>query len=100
MPLMPTSKLRCSETIGRLCRILTTASSILTMPVPRLELGITVYRLKAVRESPNVNKAAPSSTTSFKRKPPEPDKAGKPPRLFSQPGKENRNVDVAKNVQT
>lgn len=27
-------------------------------------------------------------------------KAGKPPRLFSQPGKENRKVNVAKNVQT
>ena len=56
--------------------------------------------MEAVSESPNVNRAAPSSTTSFSRNPPEPESAGKPPRLFSQPGKENRNVNVAKNVQT
>src|SRR4030095_253896 len=51
-------------------------------------------------DSPNVNKAAPRRTTSFKRKPPEPESAGKPPRLFSQPGSEKRNVKVDKKVQT
>jgi hypothetical protein len=68
--------------------------------VSPFELGSAGYCLELVSESPNVNTAAPSSTTSFNRKPPEPDKAGKPPRLFSQPGKENRNVNVAKNVHT
>ena len=51
-------------------------------------------------ESPSVHKEAPSSTTSFKRKPPEPESAGKPPRLFSQPGNENKKVSVARNVNT
>ena len=56
-------------------------------------------RVAEDNESPNVNRAAPNKTTSFRRKPPEPDKAGKPPRLRSQPGSEKRKERVAKNVK-
>lgn len=65
-----------------------------------LQLALAEDALAFESDSPGVQKAAPSNTTSFKRKPPDPESAGKPPRLFSQPGKENRNVNVAKNVQT
>src|SRR5215217_609319 len=58
------------------------------------------YYFFSVNESPRVNRAAPSNTMSFSRNPPEPESAGKPPRLFSHPGKENRKVSVAKNVHT
>ncbi len=58
------------------------------------------WLLRASSESPRVQKAAPRRTTSFKRNPPEPESAGKPPRLFSQPGSENKNVSVDRKVNT
>src|SRR5581483_1502337 len=62
-------------------------------------MALAFYFLLA-NESPSVNNAAPNNTVSLSRNPPEPDSAGNPPRLFSQPGSENKNVSVAKKVKT
>src|SRR5262245_46872787 len=56
--------------------------------------------LLADNESHSVNRAAPNRTKSFSKNPPAPESAGKPPRLCSQPGSENKKVSVAKNVKT
>src|ERR1043165_2492248 len=57
-------------------------------------------RFSLANESPRVKSAAPSSTISLSRNPPDPESAGKPPRLFSQPGSENKNVSVVRNANT
>ncbi len=51
--------------------------------------------------SPQVQMAAPSRTTSLiKNCPTEEESAGKPPRLGSHPGAENRNERVVRNMNT
>src|SRR5258708_22647697 len=54
-----------------------------------------------VKASPNDHIAAPSRTTSFTRNcPTAPERAGKPPRLGSHPGVENKNESVVRNLST
>src|SRR6266852_4350984 len=54
-----------------------------------------------VKASPNDHIAAPSKTTSFSRNcPTAPERAGKPPRLGSHPGVENKNESVVTNMST
>jgi hypothetical protein len=56
---------------------------------------------KAAMASPNDHNAAPSRTTSLiKNSPTSPESAGKPPRLGSQPGVENKNESVVRNIST
>src|SRR6516162_2813660 len=51
--------------------------------------------------SPNVETAAPSNTTSFRRNcPGNADSAGNPPRLGFQPGVENRKLTAVRNIST
>src|SRR5215471_1580916 len=58
-------------------------------------------RLEFFAASPNVETAAPSNTTSFRRNcPGNADSAGNPPRLGSQPGVENRKLRVVRNITT
>src|SRR5213593_2986304 len=55
----------------------------------------------AVMASPSDHIAAPSRTTSFiKNCPTAPESAGKPPRLGSHPGVENKNESVVRNIRT
>src|SRR5438093_10440951 len=55
----------------------------------------------AFSASPSDHTAAPSSTTSFSRNcPGTTDRAGKPPRLGSHPGVENRKLSVVRNIIT
>src|SRR5436309_6968429 len=55
----------------------------------------------AFSAAPSDQTAAPSSTTSFSRNcPGTTDSAGKPPRLGSQPGVENRKLSVVRNIIT
>ena len=57
-----------------------------------------VHEAKA---SPKDHVAALSRTTSFIRnRPTDPESAGKPPRLGSHPGVENKNESVVRNVST
>jgi hypothetical protein len=57
--------------------------------------------LEFLAASPNVETAAPSNTTSFRRNcPGNADRAGNPPRLGSQPGVENRKLRVVRNITT
>src|SRR5260370_37347211 len=52
-----------------------------------------------VKASPSDHIAAPSRTTSFSRNcPTAPERAGKPPRLGSHPGEENKNERVVMNT--
>jgi hypothetical protein len=52
-----------------------------------------------VKASPSDHIAAPSRTTSFSRNcPTAPERAGKPPRLGSHPGVENKNESVVRNI--
>src|SRR6266446_6814429 len=54
-----------------------------------------------VKASPSDHIAAPSRTTSFSRNcPTAPERAGKPPRLGSHPGVENKNESVVRNIST
>src|SRR6185503_19831386 len=56
---------------------------------------------KAAMASPSDHNAAPSGTTSLiKNSPTSPESAGKPPRLGSQPGVENKNESVVRNIST
>jgi len=58
-------------------------------------------RLQFLAASANVEIAAPSNTTSFRRNcPGNADRAGNPPRLGSQPGVENRKLRVVRNIST
>src|SRR5437667_10752624 len=55
----------------------------------------------AFSASPSDHTAAPSSTTSFSRNcPGTTDRLGKPPRLGSHPGVENRKLSVVRNIIT
>jgi hypothetical protein len=64
---------------------------------PNLHCGL----LCAVKASPSDHIAAPSRTTSFiKNWPTAPERAGKPPRLGSHPGVENKNESVVRNIST
>src|SRR6266849_26235 len=67
--------------------------------------GQTVWHRRpsrhSVKASPNDHNAAPSKTTSFSRNcPTAPERAGKPPRLGSHPGVENKNESVVMNIST
>jgi hypothetical protein len=55
----------------------------------------------AVMASPSDHNSAPSRTTSFSKNcPTAPERAGNPPRLGSQPGVENKNESVVRNIRT
>src|SRR5260370_25561669 len=57
--------------------------------------------LTDVSDSPSDHIAAPSNTTSLSRNcPGNAERAGKPPRLGSHPGVENKNESVVRNITT